>query len=251
MLRASEPLINTDVAVRDVEITHNYFNDFRNPIVIGGYRHDPSGIDPASGDKESKEQVIDVAGRDIDPNWIDGVIITGNQTFYLPILEKIQQTGCFLSRARQVSISDNQFAPTSGSALILRKCEDVTINGNILQGLAEKGKEGIQLLDSKNVSLTGNIVRRFREGINLQGIENAALSGNNLVQCGTALLLRNTLGAAVSANTISEAETSLSLHDLRDVTVLGNAISRSGPRVVGGENERLELQNEFIHSLHL
>ena len=244
-VRTSEPLINTDVAVRDVEITQNYFNDFRNPIVIGGGRPDPSQIDPVSEGKKSAERVSAGTEPEMDPNWIDGVMITGNRTSYLPILEKIQQTGCFLNRARRVTISGNQFAPTSGSALVLRQCEDVTINGNIFQGLAEKGSQGIQLLDSKNASLTGNIVRGFRDGINVQGCESAALSGNNLIQCETALQLRNTLGAAISANMISDAETSLSLHDLRDVSVLGNLISRSGPRVVGGENERLDLQHEL------
>jgi len=219
-VRASQPLINSDVAVKDVEITHNYINDFRNPIVIGG-------------------------GRNSDTNWVEGVMIVDNQTFYLPVCEKIQQTSFSLNRARRITINGNKLAPTGGSSLVLHHCEDVTMNGNIFQGFAEKGKAAIQLINSTNVSLTGNIIRRFQNGIDLRSVESATLNGNNLVQCGTALLLRNTVSTAVSANVIGESDTSLSLHDLQDVSILGNVITRSGRRVVGGKNRKLELQKEL------
>ena len=241
-IRATTPLIKSDVAVRDIAITDNIFNDFRSPITIGGNKHDPSRVDPAPGYQEPKEKAGAAAGRHDDQAWIEGVKITGNQTFYLPVLEKIQLTGFFFNRVRQVTVSANRFARTSGASVIMRECEDIILNGNNFAGLAENGEQGVSLLSCKNATLTGNIMRGFRQGIHLQGSQCVSLNGNNLYKCQTALEMQKQTGAAVTGNTIGEAKTSMRLGEVQDVAIVGNTVTKSGAKVVEGNNQNLSLQ---------
>ena len=238
-IRATRPLINTDVAVRNIAITDNTFNDFRNPITIGGNKHDPSRLDPTAGYQETKEKAGAAMGRDDDPYWIEGVLITGNQTHYLPILEKFQLAGCFLNRVRQATVSGNRFAKTNGTSVIMRECEGITMNGNSFAGLTEMGEQGIYLLNSRNATLTGNTLSGFRQGIHLQDSRAVTLNGNNLFKCQTALSLQKQRGGTISANMIDEAQTSLRLQDLQDVSIVGNTITQSGARVIEGKNRHL------------
>ena len=148
----------------------------------------------------------------------------------------------FLNRARQVTVSGNSFVKTSGSAVILRECEDITINGNRFSGLTDNRRNGIYLLNSTNATLTGNVVRRFGTGIHLRECDSVAINANELIDCQTGLVARNLQGSAISGNVISQCESSLLLRELQDVSELGNVIAHSGPPVVDGKNKRVKLQ---------
>lgn len=231
-VRASLPLTNSDVAVKEIAISDNIFNDYKNPITIGGNRHDPSRLGGGAADVGSHD----------DPYWIQDVTITGNRTYYLPVLEGGQIAGMFLNRVRGATVSGNSFTKMKAAAVILRECQDITMNGNRFSGLTNNQMNGIYLLNSTNATLTGNVLRGFGTGIHLQECENVALNANELIDCRTGLLARDLLGSAISANVISRCKTSLSLHTLQDVSELGNVITHCGPRVVDGKNERVKLQ---------
>ena len=244
-IRATQPLLNSDVAVRDIEITNNYFNDFRNPVTIGGNKYDPSRVNPSPGYQESNEQASAATGRDDDTQWVEGVMITGNQTFYLPNLEKTQLTGLFLNRVRQVTVSGNKFAKTNGSSVIMRQCEDIILNGNSFAGFTDDGECGIYLLNSRNATLTGNMLRGFKQGIFLQDSQDMAINGNNVFKCQTALELRKHNGAAIAGNMISEAKTSMRLSEIQNVAIVGNTYTRSGAKIVDGNSQSFRIKENI------
>ncbi len=164
-IRATRPFLDTDVAVRDIKISDNYFEDFQAPITIGGNKQDLS-------------RTSNNAGQDDDPYWVEGVTITGNRSYYLPVTEKYQLTGILLNRARRVLVQANTLARTSGSSVILNECEDIIMQDNMFAGLADMGENGIVLQKCKTAILIGNITRGFRHGILQQGSENVTLANN-------------------------------------------------------------------------
>jgi parallel beta-helix repeat protein len=229
-VRATMPLINSDVAVRDIMITDNVFNDFVNPITLGERLEEPLKIQSSSG---------------AAANWIEGVKISGNKTFYLPILERYQALTLCCNHVRQVSLNDNHFPKTNNSVVVMQHCSEIAISSNLFTGLQDQGKNGICLFNCNNTTLTGNVIRGFKKGINLENSDTVALSGNTLNRCDSALIAAKQHGMTAVANMISDTTTSLDLTDIREVTVTGNTVTRSRNWDLKGGIESLLLQNNL------
>jgi len=173
-IRATQPIGKTKTAIRDIKITNNYFRSFRNPITIGGDRHDPSRTD------------VFHQGLDDDPCWNERIAIAGNQTYNLEAVDQGFVTACFLNCCRSVNVTGNAFADTDGEGLVLRECEDVAVNGNHFGGFApENSKSGIRLIDCQGGSVTGNTIRGTRRGIAVSGSAAVALGNNSIFAVGT------------------------------------------------------------------
>jgi len=243
-IRTTNPLIQSDVAVKDIMITDNIFNDFRNPITLGEkeYPHQSDiliNIIDSNGNESNKNEKLKSSV------WMQGVKITGNKTYYLPILEDIQETGMFLNRVCQATIANNQFTGTKGSSVILHECEDITLNNNTFRGLADRGKNGIVFYKSRNTTLTGNMLKGFLQGIHARDSRNLTMTGNILDCCQTGLILKDQLGLAVSTNLFSDTTTSLLLENLQDGSIFGNTIISSGKPILKGTNQNIEINHNI------
>ena len=144
-VRPTTALMGQDTGVKDIEISHNIFNDFRNPITIGDKAFDPSrqNTPPENGFQRRKNGSLKSHS---DEAWVESVLILDNQVFNLPVLEKGLLTTIFLHRARQVTISGNTFAKTDGSAFILSDCRDIVMNGNNIPGFKDEAVDGVHLI---------------------------------------------------------------------------------------------------------
>ncbi len=214
-VRTNKPLADSDVAVRNITIADNTFMDFRNPITVGGSQFDPS-------------RAVDAASVDDDPFWAEGVTIIGNQSAYFPVTERGQLTSIFVNRARRVIVSGNRLAKTVGSPVILRECEEITVNGNIIAGINDTGQNAIYLQRCKNASINGNTLRGFRRGIWLDGSEGIALTGNSLASCQTGLSLLKSPGLSVMGNVISDTPEGILVGSQEAAGVANNTLLRSG-----------------------
>lgn len=199
-----------DTAMRDVKITHNYFRSFRNVITIGGDADDP----------ERAEQPEDspLRGRDDDPGWVQRVVIAHNQNMMEGATDTFGLTTCYLNRVRQGVIDSNTFVETAGSALIVRNCEEIAIKGNSLRGMAERaGNRGIALIDTRQATLTGNVLAQFKCGISVDRSRQIAM-GDNIVR---------------------DVHVGLRLVDNQDLTCVGNQIHESQIGVELSDNQGL------------
>ncbi len=196
-IRATEPFIDTDVAVRDISILDNMIQDFAYPIVIGG---------------------------EADNSFVEGVNITDNRTTYIKSIEKNQAMGVTLNRVRRINMNGNRFAPTHTSSVLMNGCEDITMSANQFTGMAEMGIQAINLLKCNTASLSGNIIRRYKLGVGIDDCEDIAFSNNNLAMCPTAMNLKNSRGLVVTGNVISGSSQSINTDALTDAVVEGNII---------------------------
>lgn len=232
-VRTKTPLTDSDVAVRNITIADNTFMDFRNPITIGGSKYDPS-------------RAVEATSSDDDPYWADGVSITGNQSSYFPVTEKGQLSAIFLNRARRVTVSGNRLPKTVGSSVIMRECEEITINGNNFAGIDDSGVVGIGLMKCRNASVSGNTIRGFGRGIRTDGSEGVAINGNSLAKCKTGLSLLKSPGLSVLGNVISDTTDGI-LTDLLDKgTFIGNTMNRSGAIREVGSGDGLKIESNDV-----
>ncbi|MEI2727218.1 MAG: right-handed parallel beta-helix repeat-containing protein [Verrucomicrobiota bacterium] len=213
---SSDPLAQSDVAIRDVKITRNYFRNWRAPITLGGDRNDPAR-------SELAEKNI-ARGCDDDAAFIQRVIIADNQSMQEESVTRIGLTHAYLNRCRQVSISGNTFDETVGWGLAAQDCEDVSITGNTLRGLQKNNRTGIVLQGVKTGTVTGNIVNCFANGITVTRSEGIALSANSISGDRCAIECRDTGGVSLTGNTIAASQTGLSFRGATSATLAGNLV---------------------------
>lgn len=243
-VRPTSALLGEDVGIRQIEISHNIFNDFRNPITIGDKRWDPGrqagqfprGIVPQDGSP-------DAAGQQEQP-WVETVLILDNQVCNLPVIEKGLLTTAFLHRARQVTISGNVLAKTDRSALVLRDCRDVVMRGNQIPGFQGEAQEGVHLMHCTNAVLQGNLLQDFATGIRLSRSRNVSLVGNQVLGCGTGIRCEGVANSTLTGNLIDDGQTDLVFEGSHNVTAAGNLLP-SAKVTIGDGNERLLLQREW------
>jgi parallel beta-helix repeat protein len=227
-IRATQPIAKTKAAIRDIKITNNYFRSFRNPITIGGDRHDPSRTDAF------------YKGEDDDLFWNERIVIAGNQTYNLEPVDQGFVTTCFINRCRSVNVTGNAFADTDGEGLVLRECKDVAVTGNHFGGFGpDNSKSGIRLIDCEGASVTGNTIRGMRRGIAVSGSSGVALGSNCISMAEIGLDLSDSCNFALHGNQISQSAIPARILSLRDTVVTGNAFSGTGKVLLEGENVNL------------
>lgn len=234
-LRPTLQIDDTGVAMRNIEIRNNYFNDFRNPICIGGDIHDPvrENFDYAFHYPEMGRDGYGFnRGRDDDPYWIENVVIAENQTFYLPIVGRRHLTGVYLNKCRQVSITGNNFMESDSTAYFLRQCEQMTITGNNMLGVGTSlDRNGIELIECSGVSIADNALRKYRSGLAIRDSKEVSISGNTVSDVSTGIRIDSGTGMTLTGNVIGAGEVGFAVNGLQDASLQSNRISHCDTKI--------------------
>ena len=145
--------------------------------------------------------------------------------------------GLLLKNVRGVSITNGTFIENVGASIKLEHCENVSILGTLIRGIAES-VHGIELVNSKFGALVGNQILGFEnDGIRLDGCESIAVNGNVIVGPGRlpfgddrrGISIINSKYCSISGNSVREFQKGIKEYGTADFNVInGNIVAFNG-----------------------